>query len=390
MNKFNFCSPTHVYFGENSIENLPEAINQVKENAKLLLVYGGGSIKRLGIYDKFLELCKNNGNEVIEMGGVEPNPRVQSVEKGVELVKEHGIDIICGIGGGSAIDAAKAIALARYYEGNAWDIVVKPSLSPKAMPIIAIPTLSATGTETDNFSVISNPETNEKIGIGDNRIRPAIAIMDPTYTYSVNKYHTGAGTADIFSHIFEGYFNVNKGAFVKKRINEALLKTVIKYGPIALEKPDDYEARSNLMWAASLAINGETFLGNHTASWSCHPLEHILSGYYDITHGAGLAVLTPAWMKFCLKEEYAVDDFAEYGVNVWGIDASLDKMEIANIAIEKTKEFLTSLGMPTCLKDTGIPDETKLKEMADHVGNLNIAYVKMTPEDILNIYKSCY
>lgn len=390
MEKFSFCSPTRIFFGKDSIENLAQALNDIKSNAKLLLVYGGGSIKKLGIYDKFLAICKENGNEVFELGGVEPNPRVQSVEKGLEIVKANGIDIICGIGGGSAIDAAKAIALARYYEGNAWDIVVNPSLAPKVMPIVAIPTLSATGTETDNFSVISNPETNEKIGIGDNRIRPTVAIMDPTYTYSVSKYHTGAGTADIFSHIFEGYFNKNKGAFLKKRINEALLKTVIKYGPIALENPEDYEARSNLMWAASLAINGETFLGNAAASWSCHPLEHILSGYYDITHGAGLAVLTPAWMKFCLKEEYAVEDFAEYGVNVWGIDANLDKPEIANIAIEKTKEFLISLGMPTNLKDTGIPDDTKLKEMADHIGNLTKAYVEMTPEDILSIYRSCY
>ena len=390
MDKFSFCSPTHVYFGKDSIENLPNGLNNIKENAKLLLVYGGGSIKKLGIYDKFMEPCKANGNEIFELGGVEPNPRIQSVEKGLEIVKENEIDIIVGIGGGSAIDAAKAIALARYYEGNPWDVVVKPSLATKAMPIVAIPTLSATGTETDNFSVISNPETNEKVGIASQLIRPVLAIMDPTYTYSVNKYHTGAGTADIFSHIFEGYFNKNRGAFVKKRINEALLKTVIKYGPIALENPEDYEARSNLMWAASLAINGETFLGNHTASWSCHPLEHILSGYYDITHGAGLAVLTPAWMKYCLKADYAVDDFAEYGVNVWGIDENLEKKEIANLAIEKTKEFLTSLGMPDNLKDTGIPDDTKLKEMADHIGNLNIAYVEMTPEDILNIYKSCY
>ena len=386
MKNFNFQASTNVFFGKDSIQHLP---NQVKQfGNKVLVAYGGGSIKKTGLYDTVMELLKDY--EVHELAGIQPNPKVDSVNEGAKICKENQIDVIVAVGGGSTMDCAKAIACAAYYDGDAWDLVVDHSKIKQALPIITITTMAATGSECDIYSVISNPKTNEKMGLHSKEIMPRVAIMDPTYTYSVNKYHTGAGTADIFSHIFEGYFNVNKGAFVKKRINEALLKTVIKYGPIALEKPDDYEARSNLMWAASLAINGETFLGNHTASWSCHPLEHILSGYYDITHGAGLAVLTPAWMKFCLKEEYAVDDFAEYGVNVWGIDASLDKMEIANIAIEKTKEFLTSLGMPTCLKDTGIPDDTKLKEMADHVGNLNIAYVKMTPEDILNIYKSCY
>jgi len=390
MESFRFCYPTTVYFGKGAISHLDEAIKNIKENANILLVYGGGSIKRAGIYDEIKNSCERIGAKFFEFGGIEPNPRLSSVRKGLEICKENNIDIIIGAGGGSAIDASKAMAYTRFYDGDLWTgISTSPKEITKALPIIAIPTLAATGTETDGFAVITNEENGRKNGIGSDLIRPKAAIMDPTYTYSVSKYHTAAGSADIFSHCLEYYFTGAKGAFLQKRYGEAVMKTVLKYAPIALNEPDNYEARSNLMWAASVAISSDTARGGIPRGSSCHPMEHIISGYYDITHGAGLAVLTPHWMRYITCEE-TVDDIAEFGVNVFGIDEKLDKYEIAAKAADEVAKFFISLGMPTTLRDAGVPEDTKLKEMADKVGTLSKCYHVLSPEDILNIYKKCY
>ncbi len=389
MENFNFYYPTSVYFGKGSIEKLPKALNDIKKNASILMVYGGGSIKRLGIYDKILELCASNGNSITEMSGIEPNPRLNRVIEGIEIAKKENIDIVMGVGGGSAIDTAKAIAYLRYADTDPWQTICDRKIPvEKAMPVVAIPTLAATGTETDPYAVISNPEVNGKMGIGSDIVRPKAAIMDPTYTFSVSKYHTGAGTADILSHCFECYFSVAKGCYLQKRVCEAVIKTVIKYGPIALNDPENYEARSNLMWAASMAISGETARGAINTGWSCHPIEHVISGYYDITHGAGLAAITPTWMRYILSDE-TVDDFAAYGVNVWGIEESNDKYAMANKAIDLTEQFFISLGMPVNLKDAGIPDESQIEAMAKSVGKVS-GYVKLDEQDIQNILKKAF
>jgi len=359
MNNFNYSIPTKIFFGKDKISVLGDEIK--KYGSRVLLVYGGGSIKKSGIYDRVTEIFKASGINFWELSGVEPNPRITSVTKGIELCRENKIDIILAVGGGSSIDCAKVIAAGYYYEGDAWDIVLDPRKIQNALPLATILTLAATGSEMNSGAVITNIDTNEKLGTGNPAMAPKFSILDPTYTYTLPTSQTAAGTADIISHIFEVYFSSTKEAYVQNRMAEAMLKTCIKYGEVAMKDPKNYEARSNLMWTSSLAINGLLSYGKET-EWSTHGMEHELSAYYDITHGVGLAILTPHWMKYILNEE-TLEKFVEYGVNVWGIDANQDKYKIANEAIDKTREYFISLGIPSSLREVGINEE-KLEEMA--------------------------
>ena len=385
MRNFNYSIPTKVFFGKNKIKVLAGEIKNY--GSRVLLVYGGGSIKKSGIYDKITEILKTNDISFWELSGVEPNPRVTSVRKGIQLCRENEIDLILAVGGGSSIDCAKVIAAGYYYEGDAWDIVLDPRKIKKVLPIATILTLAATGSEMNAGAVITNFDTKEKLGTGHPDMAPKFSILDPTYTYTLPEKQTAAGTADITSHIFEVYFSNTNEAFVQNRMAEAMLKTCIKYGPIALKDPENYEARSNLMWTSSLAINGLISYGKET-EWSVHGMEHELSAYYDITHGVGLAILTPHWMKYILNES-TLDKFVEYGVNVWDIDESGDKYAIANEAIEKTREYYISLGIPSSLSEVGINEE-KLEEMAKQstrrgkLGNFRV----LEAEDVLSIFKA--
>ena len=390
MENFTYHIPTKVYFGKGSIAKLGKAAKSL--GTKALLVYGGGSIKRNGIYDVIVKQLQEAEIPFLELSGVEPNPRVTSVNKGVELMRAHGLDLLVAVGGGSAIDCAKGIGAGYYYDGDAWDLVMDNKLAKKCLPIIAIPTLAATGSEMDSISIISNMDLPLKKALSVPPIRPAVAIMDPEYTYTVSKYHTGAGTADIFSHVLEVYFNTAKSDFLSNRLCEAILKTCLQYGTRALIEPDNYEARSNLMWASSLAINGLLRCGKNAHAWSCHALEHVLSAYYDVTHGAGLAVITPYWMYHILSYR-TVDKFVEYGVNVFGIDAALDKYEIANEAIHATQSWFASLGMPQTLRTLGIPDDKLFDAMAQDVvdpGGIGNGYVPLDKEDVLKIFQAAF
>lgn len=228
----------------------------IKSNLLILLAYGGGSIKKIGLYNKVIKLLKDNDISFFELSGIEPNPRITSVRKGIDICRENNIDLVLAVGGGSTIDCAKVIAAGISYEGDAWDIVLDPSKIKSVIPIASILTLSATGSEMDTGAVITNIETNEKLGTGNPEMAPKFSILDPTYTFSVPKNQTAAGTADIMSHIFEVYFNNTEGAYIQNRMAESILKTCINYGRIAMDEPENYEARSNLMWASSLAING--------------------------------------------------------------------------------------------------------------------------------------
>lgn len=385
MLNFNYSIPTKIFFGKDQINVLPNEIK--KFGSKVLLVYGGGSIKKNGLYNKMVELLKDNNINYWELAGVEPNPRITSVRKGVEICKDNGIDLVLAIGGGSSIDCAKVIAAGYYYEGDSWDIVLDPRKIEKVLPIASILTLSATGSEMDAGAVITNLETNEKLGTGHPGMAPKFSILDPIYTFTVPTNQTAAGTADIMSHIFEVYFSATKEAYLQNRMAEALLKTCIKYGRIAIDEPENYEARANLMWTSSLAINGLLSYGKRT-EWSVHAMEHELSAFYDITHGVGLAILTPYWMKYILDDN-TIDNFVEYGINVWGIEASGDKFDIANKAIAKTREYFNSLGIPSTLREVGINDE-KIELMAKQavrrgqLGNLRT----LNAQDVLNIYKA--
>ena len=385
MLNFDYSIPTKIFFGKGKVSVLPEEIK--KYGSKVLLVYGGGSIKKNGLYDDIVTGLKKNSIEFWELSGVEPNPRITTVRKGVKICRENNINLVLAVGGGSTIDCAKVIAGAFYYDGDAWDIVKDPSKISKVLPIATVLTLAATGSEMDIFAVITDVDANEKIGTGHPDMAPRFSVLDPTYTFSVPQNQTAAGTADIMSHTFEAYFSSTKEAFLQDRMAEAILKTCINYGKIAMEQPKNYEARSNLMWASSLAINGLLSFGKDK-NWVVHPMEHELSAYYDVTHGVGLAILTPNWMKYILDDS-TVEKFAEFGVNVWDIAKSEDKYAIANTAIDKTKEYFVSLGIPTKLSEIGI-GEDKLEEMAKQaVRNGNIGSLKpIDYNGVLNIFKA--
>ncbi|MPM66370.1 NADH-dependent butanol dehydrogenase A [bioreactor metagenome] len=385
MKNFNYSIPTEIFFGEGQIKVLPEQIK--KHGSKVLIVYGGGSIKKNGVYDKVVELLHSNEIKFWELPGVDPNPRITSVRKGIELCRENNIDFILPVGGGSSIDCSKVIAAGYYYEGEPWDIVLDPSKISNALPIGTILTLAATGSEMNAGAVITNMDTNQKLGTGNPSMKPKFSILDPTYTFTVPKNQTAAGTVDIMSHVFENYFSSTKGAYVQNRLSEAIIKTCIHYGKVAMDEPENYEARANLMWSSSLALNGLLGYGKESR-WSVHPMEHELSAYYDITHGVGLGILTPYWMEYVLNEN-TVENFVEYGINVWGINPNGDKFSIAKAAIEKTKEFFVSLGIPIHLKEVGIGEE-KLHIMAKAAtkhGSLGL-FRPLDENDVLNIFKA--
>lgn len=384
MLNFVYSIPTEIFFGEGKIKVLGKEIK--KYGNKVLLVYGGGSIKKTGLYDKITNILKENNIDFVELAGVEPNPRITSVREGIKLCRENNIDFILAIGGGSVIDCSKFIAGGYYYDGDPWDFFIGKGNVTEALPLASILTLAATGSEMNRGGVISNLETNQKLSTGHPALSPKFSILDPTYTYTVPKNQTAAGAVDIMSHIFEVYFTPTKTAFLQNRMAEGVLKTVFHYGPIAFNEPENYEARANLMWASSLAINGLLSYGKDT-NWSVHGMEHELSAFYDITHGVGLGILTPVWMEYILNED-TVDDIAEYGINTWNLTADEDKYKTAKEAINKTRDFIKSLGIPMTLREVGIGEE-KLEIMAKQcagdgtVGN----YPPLTSEDILEIYK---
>lgn len=384
MNNFFFQLPTEVFFGRGQIEQLGPSIK--KYGTRTLLVYGGGSIKKNGLYDTVQSLFSEFGIYSVELSGVEPNPRIDTVRRGVQLCRDHQVEVVVAVGGGSAIDCAKVVAAGAKYDGDPWDLVLDGKLINETIPLITVLTLAATGSEMDRLAVISNMETNDKLGSFSPHHHPKVSILDPEYTYTVPQSQTAAGTADIMSHVIDRYFHNVPGAYLQDRVAEAILKTCIHYGPIAYHEPEHYEARANLMWASSLAIDGITWRGNDVTP-TLHPIEHELSAYYDITHGVGLAILTPHWMQYILNDR-TVDKFAVYGVNVWGIDNSLDRYAIAKQGIAKTKEFYASLHIPATLREVGIGEE-KLAIMAEKgARRLKTAYQPLTSEDVLAILKA--
>lgn len=383
MNNFTYSIPTKIHFGKGQITHLSE----LRESGeKVLLVYGGGSIKKAGIYDTAMKILKDAGLCVSELSGVEPNPRIESVVKGVEICKEENIDMVLAIGGGSVIDCGKVIAAGACSEEDPWKLVLHPEKITAALPIYSVLTLAATGSEMDKFAVISDLKKNEKWGTASEHMKPKMSIMDPEYTYSVSKKQTAAGTADMISHIFENYFTNVSNADVQARFAEGLLKNCFYYGPVALEHPDDYDARANLMWTSSMAINGILSDGAEVA-WCVHPMEHELSAFYDITHGEGLAILTPHWMEFALNETTA-KKFADYGRNVWNLPMAEDNLETARKAINCTRKFFKDMGLPSTLREVGI-DETYFDIMAEKAAaGCKGSFVELTKEDIVHIYEN--
>ena len=379
MQNFDYRTPTRLLFGKGVIEQLPEVMNAFGKT--ILLTYGGGSIKKIGLYQKVLELLKDF--EIVECPGIQPNPKYNpSVLQGVRLCKEHQVNVILAVGGGSVVDCSKAIAAGACYEGDPWDLISYKVKAKAALPVVDILTLAATGTEFDTFGVISRTETNDKIGYGDPLLYPAVSFLDPTYTFSVSRYQTAAGCADAMNHVMEQYFT-EETTLMNDGFCEATIRSLMVNGKKCLDHPEDYTARAEMMFCCTLACNGILSQGNSPSGWPCHGIEHALSGYYDITHGIGLAILTPRWMKYILSER-TLPRFVKYGVNVFGIDPSLDKWEIARKAIDATYAFFQSMDIPMHLKEVGI-DESRIDEMAHHVAineGLENAYVPLLEKDI--------
>ncbi|MGB4587669.1 MAG: iron-containing alcohol dehydrogenase [Clostridiaceae bacterium] len=387
MNNFVYDIPTKVYFGENQLGNLGAELS--KYGRKVLLTYGGGSIKKIGLYDKIVEEIKNAGLELFELSGIEPNPRVSSVNAGADICKKENIDVLLAVGGGSVLDCTKYIGAATYYDGDAWDILLQKFNVEKCLPIITVLTLSATGSEMDAGGVISNPETKDKKGLMFPVMQPKVSFLDPSNTFTNSPYQTACGAADMMSHLIEVYFNMDQDLTMLDYVMEGLFKTIIRYAPIAMTEPDNYEARANLMWASSWAINGFVRGGKQQA-WSCHPMEHELSAIYDITHGLGLAILTPRWMTYTLNEQTA-SKFYQFGVNVFGIDRTLPQMEVAKKSIEMLEDFFfKTLGLQSSLSEIGI-DSKNFELMAKKAvtGGTMHGFKPLAEADIVEIFKKC-
>lgn len=383
MRDFDYHTPTRLIFGKDVIRKLPEVLKPFGK--KVLFAYGGGSIKRIGLYDKVRELLKDF--EVTELSGIAPNPKYDpSVLEGVRLSKEHDVDVILAVGGGSVLDCCKAIAAGAKYDGDPWDLITYKVKAKSALPIVDVLTLAATGSEYDAGGVISRTDTNDKIGYQDELLYPAVSFLDPQYTFSVSKWQTAAGTADAMNHVIEQYF-CGETTLLNDGFCEAELKSLMANVRIALKEPENYEARAELMLDCTYGCNGILALGNSGSGWPCHGIEHALSAYYDITHGAGLAVITPRWMKRILNEK-TLPRFVKFGVNVMGVDPSLDPYKIANEGIDRLYRFFEEIGIPMHLSEIGIPDSSRVGEMAHHVAvneGLDKAWAPLSEEDIREI-----
>lgn len=360
MNNFSFYNPTKIVFGQGMVSQLGELAGAY--GRRILLVYGGGSIKRSGLYDQVIQQLTGAGAEVIELSGVEPNPRLTTVQRGIELCRQHDVQFILGVGGGSVIDAAKAIAAGVPYAGDVWDFFVRKARIESALPLGAVLTLSATGTEMNGNAVVTNWAINQKRGMGSIHVYPKFSILDPTLTFSVPADQTANGIVDTMSHVFEQYFSLTPDTPLQERFCESVLQTVIENGEKALQEPNNYAARANLMLSSTFALNGGMISVGMANDWASHEIEHAVSAVYDIAHGAGLSIVFPNWMRYVYQAR--IDRFVQYAVRVWGIDpAGKTDEQIALAGIQATRDFFTRLGAPATLGEAGIGRD-KLDVMA--------------------------
>ncbi|HFK1767377.1 butanol dehydrogenase [Bacillus wiedmannii] len=385
MQNFVFRNPTKLIFGKGQLEQLKTEIPQFGK--KVLLVYGGGSIKRNGIYDNVLSILKDINAEVFELTGVEPNPRVSTVKKGIQICKDNGVEFILAVGGGSVIDCTKAIAAGSKYDGDVWEIVTKKVFASEALPFGTVLTLAATGSEMNAGSVITNWETNEKYGWGSPVTFPQFSILDPVHTSSVPRDQTIYGMVDIMSHVLEQYFHHGTNTELQDRYCESVLKTVIETAPKLLSDLENYEHRETILYCGTMALNGILAMGVK-GDWATHNIEHAVSAVHDIPHGGGLAILFPNWMKHVVDEN--VSRFKQFAIRVFDVetDGKTD-LEIALEGIEALRQFWTSIEAPVTLADYAI-GENEIDLMADKAmaygefGN----FKKLNKDDVLSIYKA--
>jgi len=386
MNNFTFYSPTYFVFGKDT-EN--EAGHYVKRfgGSKVLIHYGGGSVIRSGLLDRVKASLTKENITFVELGGVQPNPRSGLVYKGIDLCRKENVDFILAVGGGSTIDSAKAIAAGVKYDGDFWDFYEGKPIE-EALPVGTVLTIAAAGSEGSGDSVITKEEGMLKRGAGGEALRPVFSILNPALTQTLPPYQTAAGATDIMAHVFERYFTNTKEVEVTDRLCEAILLTIVKEVPRVIEDPNNYEARANIMWAGTVAHNNLVGVGRDQ-DWASHGIEHELSALYDVAHGAGLAVIFPAWMTYVYKHN--VNRFAQIAVRVWGCQMNFENPEATALeGIERLKQFLTSIGMPISFKELGAKEED-IPAMVEKLGlgeNGTIGgFVPLNSKDVEQIYR---
>lgn len=384
MRPFVFHNPTQLIFGKGKLSALSGEVAKYGRN--VLLVYGGGSIKRSGLYDQVIALLKEANAVVTELAGVEPNPRLSTVHKGVALCREHNIDLILAVGGGSVLDCSKAIAVGAKYDGDMWDFVERKAVPQAGLPLGTVLTMAATGSEMNGGSVITNEVTQEKMGWGSPYAYPAFSILDPVHTFSLPRDQTVYGIVDIMSHVLEHYFHQDTNTPVQDGFCETILRTVIDTAPKLVEDLENYELRETIMYCGTMALNGMINMGM-AGDWGAHNIEHAVSAVYDIPHGGGLAILFPNWMKYNRSAD--PQRFKSLAVNVFGVDPAGKTDEAIGLeGIEALRSFWTSIGAPSTLGAYDI-DDSQIEAMADKAmrfgpfGNFR----KLQREDVVEIYR---
>lgn len=387
MIDFTFQNPTKVIFGRSALSHLGEEVRRY--GAKVLLVYGGGSIKRIGLYDQIMEILNASGAQVWEVSGVQPNPRLSLVNKGIGLCREHGVELVLAVGGGSAIDTAKAIANGACYDGDVWDLFTGEAQNTRVLPLGTIVTIPAAGSEMSNSCVITREADQCKRGRNTPLNFPKFSILNPEYTYTLSSFQTACGAVDIMAHMMERYFTQVEHVELTDRMTEGALKTVIHNAPIAMAQPENYDARAEIMWAGCLAHN-TLFQTGREGDWASHKLEHELSALYDIAHGAGLAIIFPAWMKYVLPRGGA-RKLAQFATRVLDVPEGLgDEAAIAKEGIARLEAFYRSLGLTTTLRKNGIDDKDfdRMAERAvDMAGGSLGFFLPLKAEDARAIYQ---
>jgi alcohol dehydrogenase YqhD (iron-dependent ADH family) len=389
MQNFDFYAPAEIVFGRGVQKRTGELLKGRAK--KVLLHYGSGSIKKSGLYDEIIASLKQSGVDFVELGGVQPNPRLSLVNEGISLCKKERVDFILAVGGGSAIDSAKAIAMGVYYNGDVWDIYEQGKAIEKALPVATVLTIPAAGSESSGDTVITNAEKQLKYGYGSPLLRPVFSIINPELFYTLPKNQIANGIADMMSHVFERYFTNTTHTDLTDRLCEGVLKTIIQNAPLVYGDPENYDGWCEIGFAGTVAHNGLVGMGREQ-DWACHGMEHELSAIYDVAHGAGLAVLTPAWMNYVYKTN--INMFVQFAVNIMGVKGSYrDPDAIVREGIVRLGEFFRKIGLPSTLKELGI-DEDKLELMAkkatgaafggeEPIGGLK----KLSWKDVLEIYK---
>ena len=385
MKNFEFFSPTKIIFGKDCHKDMGRAVKQWAD--KVLLHYGGGSIKRSGLYDEVTASLKDAGVSYIELGGVKPNPRVSLVREGIKLCRENGVQLVLAVGGGSVIDSSKAIAMGTLYDGDVWDFYEGKAVAEKALPVITVLTIPAAGSESSPNTVISNEERLLKRGYGNPILRPKVSFLNPEFCKTLPDNQIVYGVSDIMAHIMERYFTNTPNVDFSDRMCEAALRTMINNARKIIKDKNNYDVWAEIMWTGCIAHNGLLGMGREE-DWASHGIEHELSAIYDIAHGAGLSIVFPAWMKYVYKHN--INRFVQFAVRVWNVDFAFgDLEEIALEGIKRLESFYNEIGLPTRLQQVQIDDKyfsemsVKALKGKSTLGN----FVKLTADDIEKIYR---